>query len=322
VSLPAAFGQTYESGAHIGLDGKSYPGGLYLTDGSMSQVQTAETDAARDNPSSPSIVQIPSGTFNWSSLTGGAGLIISQTGNCLQGTGTMNTSVSSKGAGTSTSVIQLASALASPAGASPMISIQAPNVTIQLLDLLGPADGNGNPPISDSGYQNPHLDNITFDTTDAGAVTGLSNECYQVFFIGVNGLIDHCSLIVGTGTHNGGGSEYFFGRGVSTNWSQPSSYFAGQGPSRQLIFENCSFTGQAKSAIEMDDYGAITVRFSNLNGAMNLDSHGYPTNGARGARWTEWYSNALTPYNSVDPSGYMFRGGGGLVFNNTITSVG
>lgn len=141
---------------------------------------------------------------------------------------------------------------------------------------------------------------------------GGTKGAYFVYVGNVYGLIDNNDI-----TGNAGTAELIFVRGPTDSWQTPHS----MGGADNVFIEDNTFNGIGYVS-DCNSNARCVIRYNTITGPMKVDGHGVASNTpARGVRHMEIYNNALT--NTASYWAVMeLRGGGGRVFNNTITAAG
>lgn len=128
------------------------------------------------------------------------------------------------------------------------------------------------------------------------------------------GLIDHCTLVAGTGT-----SELIYSRGPADAWAQAS----GIGDANAVYVENCTFSGSGQGYCnDANDNGKVVFRFNTIAGGMKIDGHGRASNSLRGVRRMEVYCNDWTYNVTGGWQAIEARGGKNVLFNNRALIAG
>jgi hypothetical protein len=278
-------------------------------------------------------IVIPAGACTWTS-----GLSIS-VGITVIGTGTPNTTPSTFGAGTLSTVI------VDNAGSSNSLfafsGITYGNtVRISTLDIEPQSSSTGlTSPISvagscnSSGCPNLRVDNIGFGITTPWTESGnSSNADTMIRTDGVFGVIDHNTLPTGSAVvfANISHSAYLgVGAYGDNSWAQPDSF----GGANSLYLENNNLTIGGVSVTDSEfapaggavGGGRQVGRFNQItaNGAFFLFGvHGLDTDGRpQGGRQVEAYGNVERCINGSCGSGAAaFRSGTGFVFGNTLNA--
>lgn len=267
--------------------GYTLSGSVYKTDGSQSDVQAALSEA-RDG----SVIELPSGSFNWSSG------VTSDSAVTIQGQGASSTSVTN---GSSSNPPKFW-----------CINLQCGESESRVSGIAFKGqygvDIHSSP--SSAVFR---VDNCSFD---CGTVQGV---LLQIWGNG-KGLVDHCSF------SGGGGSEMIHNMGMGgenpAGW-EDNVY---PGTDKMVFIENCTFSKNpmadpyfwGTSALQ-GYYGSRTVmRYNKLNYA-HIDQHGNVPP-LYGARWWEFYDNTFYVPPEGNQSDYFgLRGGSGVVFNTHVT---
>lgn len=121
------------------------------------------------------------------------------------------------------------------------------------------------------------------------------------------GLIDHCSFPSIQAAQE---TMHWYGMSGGTGWTTDTGDTLA-GSASIFTIEDCTFSGAQgnSSCCFQGYYGArIRARYNTISGAM-LEVHG--TTGSEGARWWEFYANAVTDMVMC------IRAGSGVVYGNT-----
>jgi hypothetical protein len=259
-------------------------GNVYSTNGSQSDTQAA-IDAAKDHD----LIQLPAGSFTWSS---GVSVKI---GVAIRGNGISSTT------------------LTNPGTAYSLFSVTCDQVVRTR--------------ISEIAFKGQYAIDLTgsystkeFRIHDCSFNCGTTQGILLQFSGNAPGLVDHCTF---TG---GSASEMIHNLGLGADngaaaWLDNVS----PGSPSALYIENCTFSKDplqdayfwGTSAIQ-SYYGARTVVRHSVFNACQIDQHGNV--GLVGARWFEIYNNTFNTPAGMNQSNYMaLRGGSGVVFNNVNT---
>jgi hypothetical protein len=258
-------------------------GKVYSTNGSQSDTQAA-INAAKDQ----AVIQLPAGSFTWSSGV------------------TVKTGVAIKGQGVSSTT------LTNPGNAYSLFDVTCDQARTRISGIAF----KGQFSLNIHGSYTTTEFRIHDCTFNCGTTLGI---LLQVDGNGP-GLVDHCTF---TG---GGASEMIHNMGLGADngaaaWLDnvyPGSPLA-------LYIENCTFSKDplqdayfwGTSAIQ-SYYGARTVVRHSVFNACQIDQHGNV--GVAGARWFEIYNNTFYTPAGMNQSNYItLRGGSGVVFNNVNT---
>ena len=156
--------------------------------------------------------------------------------------------------------------------------------------------------------QNWRIDNCKFDMRTRGILTGhiSSGSSY--------GLIDHCVFV----------AQYnLTAQGVSVMGDQDAAWERPQtlGTANAVYIEDCTFNYSYYNDGALDAYGGARYVFRNniINGAI-IGHHGRDSGNYRSPHSFEIYNNTFN--NNADKWRMMhFRGGTGVVYNNTFTGT-
>lgn len=258
-------------------------GNVYSTNGSQSDTQAA-INAAKDGAT----IQLPAGSFTWSSqVNASVGLMI-------KGHGVSSTTLTNPGTGYS------------------LFSVNCDQIRTRISGIAF----KGQFAISITGTSTTAEFRIHDCSFNSGTTQGILLQCSG----NGPGLIDHCTF---TG---GGASEMIHNLGLggdngAAGWL--NSVYPGNPSS--LYIENCTFSKDplqdayfwGTSALQSYDGARTVVRHSVFN-ACQVDQHGGA--GMVGARWFEIYDNTFYTPPGMNQSNYItLRGGSGVVFNNVNT---
>ncbi len=257
-------------------------GNVYSTSGSQSDTQAA-INAAKDND----IIQLPAGSFTWSSA------VTVKIGVAIRGQGVSSTALTNPGTSYSLFSVTCDQARMSVSGIAFKgqngISVGGSYTTAQF-----------------------RIHNCTFNCgTTQGTLLGFSGNA--------PGLVDHCTFTGGSASemiHN-------YGLGASNYAGWLDNVYPGS--SSAVYVENCTFSKDPLqdqyfwgTAAVQSYYGARTVLRHSILKACHIDQHGTP--GAIGARWWEFYNNTFyVPPGMSQGDYFALRGGSGVVFNNVVT---
>jgi hypothetical protein len=258
-------------------------GNVYSTNGSQSDTQAA-INAAKHG----AVIQLPAGSFTWSS-----GVIV-KAGMAIRGQGISSTTLTNPG--TSYSLFD--------------VTCDQAWTRISKIAFKGQFSLNIHGSYTTATFR---IHDCTFSS---GTTLGI---LLQVDGNGP-GLVDHCTF---TG---GGASEMIHNMGLGADngdaaWLDNVS----PGSPSTLYIENCTFSKDplqdayfyGTSAIQ-SYYGARTVVRHSVFNACQIDQHGNV--GVPGARWFEIYDNTFyTPAGMNQSNCMALRGGSGVVFNNVKT---
>jgi hypothetical protein len=259
------------------------PINAYSTDGSQSDTQAA-INAAKDRD----VIQLPAGSFTWSS-----GVVV-KTGVAISGQGVSSTTLTNPG--TSYSLFSVNCDLA---------RTHISGIAFKGQDAISVQSGDH------TAYY--RINDCSFDCgTTPGTLLQVSGNG--------RGLIDHCTFTGGSGSemiHN-------MGSGAGNNAGWLDNVYPGSASA--LYIENCTFTKDPLAdqyfwgtAALQSYYGARTVmRYCQLN-YSHIDQHGNVPP-LYGARWFEFYNNTFNVPANGNQSDYLaLRGGSGVVFNNHVS---
>ena len=270
-------------------------GNTYVTNGSQSDVQAA-CAAAPDNGSVT--VQIPNGTYSWSSKLS----ITKSLRLCGQSAGGV-TIQNNLAAG------NMISATSSAAG----------NINIYWLKVVQVANNSGG-----AGYA------LGVDRTEPSKYTVLihdcSFDCSQVFnysvFCSANGIIFWNDIFIGQGQNGLGGIQFVCEKYGYAGWNTPDTFgtLDTTGLSNSYV-ENCTF----KAGIfvcNFDDNSRVVFRYNTMQDAA-LGSHGQESS-PYGSRQWEVYNNTFTLTNG-NPDNlqdwFTVRGGTGVITGNSMAGI-
>jgi hypothetical protein len=278
-------------------------GKKYLTDGSQSDVQNA-CSAAPDDGSIT--VVIPDGTFSWS------------------GTLTINHSLTLAGASSNGVVIQNANATTAMISA---VSSANGNINIYWLNVVQMVDNGGS----------SHAGQLACDRTEPSSYTVLVHDCtfdtttYFTYAIWVfaNGVIFWNDNFPATGGGSGTnqnltGINFTCDKyGFTSSWNTPDSYGTQDATGLMNSYvENCSFANGPSFACDCDENSRVVWRYNTMQDSC-VGSHGQET-AQYGVRQIEIYDNIfnLTAYGNQTMNCWAsFRGGSGVVFNNSMQDI-
>lgn len=280
-------------------------------------------------------IHIPAGSCTWTSgITVPSGIGVTIIGN-----GTPDAGAGTTGASASCSATVLTDNISS--GHMFSMSPQYGNSTsrISCISFVPQTSSQSNDqPISvvgtctSSGCPNMRIDNLTVSGNFAGSVR---EDATFVTAVNMFGVLDHNT--VGGATLIGNGVDFvnvnhpsWLGVGSygDNSWAQPDSF----GTAQALYLENNTFTNAFGTDVDGGDSyqdtggGRWVCRFNTFNGvtgASACSDHGTESTGRpRGGRQGENYNNTLICTNTSQGcnSGFGYRSGVGLIFNNTFTA--
>ncbi|MCK4233683.1 T9SS type A sorting domain-containing protein [candidate division WOR-3 bacterium] len=127
-----------------------------------------------------------------------------------------------------------------------------------------------------------------------------------------NGVIDHCTIV------DSKQGVAVLGDG-DASWEAPLTL----GSADAVYIEDCTFDYDGPYDGALDAYGGARYVFR-YNTVLNTHAghHGRDTGGYRSVHSFEYYENTFTKIGGTGQRGLFFRGGTGVVFNNTWTSDG
>jgi hypothetical protein len=266
------------------------PHSLYQTNGSETDVQAA-LNKAKDGDT----VEIPAGTFTWTTP------VVANSGVTIRGAGVDQTTI------------------INPIGTNSLrhVSLEVHTVSSAPTRIEG-ISWAGHWAIGLGGSENSATYRIDDCAFDSGTDQGVMLE------VGGNGpgLIDHCRF------SGGGGSEMIHNMGVWPDNAAGWTNDVHPGSAEALYVENCTFS---KNPIEdpyfwgtcalQGYYGSRTVMRHNKLNYTHIDQHGNgPAPPNYGARWFEFYENTFyVPPDSNQSDYFAVRGGSGVIFNNHVT---
>jgi hypothetical protein len=229
-------------------------------------------------------ITLPAGSFTWST-----GVYIIK-------------AITIQGAGIGSSII--VSNVAYGFNNSPIFVNAAGSVRITGLTCLdGDNDSNGFIQITSAGFR---VDHCAFTHLTQRGVWAYSTASSW-------GVIDHCTFDKLSGSPQG---VSVFGDGDDA-WSRPLAL----GTDQAVYIEDCTFSWPSLGDSALDIYGGgrAVFRHNRVTNA-NVGCHGLDSGGYRSALSWEIYSNTFNVTNSL-PRQFFFRGGTGVVFDNTVRST-
>ena len=249
--------------------------------GSASAIQSAVNSLG----SGGGTVNIPAGTFN------------------LGGSVKVPANVTLIGAGMDKTVLKTS-------GSSQYIAVQGDNVRISGFTLTDPNNNGGNGVLvggsSGSRIRQFRIDHLHIQGYDGQAGVRVEGDC--------EGVIDHCTII-GTGATSLNYGVVIYGDDV---WQTDMQL----GTEHAVFVEDCQFSN-FRHAIAANNAAHYVFRYNTLqNGVKNqaIDAHGPYYNGESGTLAFEIYGNVIKdPESAGSERGMRLRGGGGVVFDNTVT---
>jgi hypothetical protein len=127
------------------------------------------------------------------------------------------------------------------------------------------------------------------------------------------GVVDHCTFDKLSGSPQG---VSVFGDGDAA-WSRPLSL----GTDQAVYIEDCTFSWPtaADSCVDMYDGARVVFRHNQVTNA-NVGSHGLDSGKYRSPVSWEIYDNSCNVTDTLARQ-FLFRGGTGVVFDNTVTST-
>lgn len=255
-------------------------GNIYYTDGSQSDVMSAESNASAGD-----IIDVPAGTFSW-----GSGFVAVN----------LYKAVTLRGAGQGATFIQLVNG--GPSGVYGTIQFYA-DARVTGMTIVGYGSGyNTNAFAVTSDINDWRVDHITYDGTN-----GNSNAYFLIVpASSTRGLIDNCDITGGAGN-----AELIFARGPTDAWTTPTD----AGNVNAIYIEDCTFNGQGY-VCDANSNARIVVRFNTITvPGLKIDGHGMDSNSpARSFRLMEAYSNSFTDSGA---EAFNIRGGTGYIFDNS-----
>jgi hypothetical protein len=258
-----------------------------------SALTPAAVQAAIDSAANGDTVVLPAGSATWTTQVS-----IANKGVTIQGAGPTNTILTFD-------IATLKPMFSMAAGTATTV----PRITgIGFVTAAGKEANTAKGYIQTGGWQTQkwRIDNCTFDLKRRG----ISTYGY--------GVIDHCTF-----NKNQSGSAQgvsVFGAG-DASWNSPLSL----GTDNAVYIETCTFNwtiSAADSGLDMYNGGRVVVRNCVINNT-SLGCHGLDSGSYRSPISWEIYNNT---FNSTGvpglPQNLVFRGGTGVVYNNTCTRTG
>ncbi len=274
----------------------SVSGNLYQTDGSASDTQAAINAAPNG-----ATVQIPNGTYNWSSQVTIANKAITLQGQSINGVVINNNST----------VDGVLTIMEATSGSVVLSSINMADA--------GVTGSNGT------------LHHVTVNHTQGGQpvlvhdcyfATGGSVLVYAMLWATNGGVIWNCTF--DSKMNYAGGIQFKYGD--NSSWTQPSTMgMADVTGTANTYVEDCVFKTCYLGCTDFDDDSRTVIRHCQMQDSANY-SHGQDTSPDGNRHW-ELYNNKYTftasgsgyPLNLQD--WFTIRGGTGVIFNNTFDSI-
>jgi len=160
------------------------------------------------------------------------------------------------------------------------------------------------------------IDHCKFDSIAVRAIQAGNKNTLG----GLYGVIDHCTFVL---PYNGEQGVTVTGDGDSS-WVRPLSL----GTANAVYVEDCTFNLEYPNDACVEGYNGarIVVRYSTLMGPA-CGAHGLDSGNYRSTYSYEIYNNTISRNGMNTPRAMHFRGGTGVIFNNTIlgdytTSIG